>query len=630
MKVARRRAALLLALCTYCIVPVMAQSQSSPEAGNKAAPPGRGWLAQFLNQYQERVLPKLVLENSPRLEGLIHEGKLELTLADSIALALENSLDIAIQRFVPGFAENDVLRTLSGQAARGFTGATIPGGLSAGALGAGVSASGAGGGVGSAGGITGGGGAVQVGPSGNFDPAFSLNLSWDRATSPLNTVQVSGVPNVTGQTTAFSGTYAQLLHQGASYSLTISSQRQSSTQDFLRFNPAAVSRFSLGFNQPLLNGFGRLPNERFIRVARNNMKVADEVFRQQVITTVVSVLNAYWDLAALQENVRVAEQSLSVAQQLYKDNQIRLEVGTMSPLDVTSAESEVAARTRDLTLASTNLQLQETALKNLLTKKFTPNLDAAHIVLKDKMPEPRDSDIPDLQTALAYAFKSRPDLRQIEPGLLNQDLTVRYTANTLLPSASVFGFYAGAGLQGDTKASESGLWDTLGQAFKGDYPEYAGGLTVSFPLRNRVAQADNLRSQLEGKQMKVGYQKSRNQVDLEVRKAIIGLIQGKAQVSAAHEAVRLAQEIYDGEKNRLDAGVSTSYQVILRERDLIAARQADVVAVVGYSKAMVEMERATGATLERNGIEYSDALSGTITKMPVTPFTLRGPKPEEK
>ena len=589
-----------------------------------------GPFSAILSPFREKMIPQLRLSNSPRLENLLQNGKIELTLADALALALENNLDIAVQRYIPQFAQVDVLRTQSGQAARGFTGALIPGGLNAGALGAGVSGSGAGAGVGSAGGITGGGGAVQVGPAGTFDPALSMNFSWDRVSSPLNTIQVSGVPTVTGQTTAFSSNYAQMLPQGTSYTLTLTAQRQSSTQQYLRFNPAAVTRFAFGFNQPLLSGFGRAPNERFIRVARNNTKVSEEVFQQQVITTVVTVANAYWDLSAARENVRVAEQSLSVSNRLYKDNQFRVEVGTMSPLEVVSAEAEVAARTRDLTVARTNLQLQEAALKDMLSKQVSPELDAAGVVIKDPMPEPKDSDLPDLRIALGHALENRPDLRQAERNLLNQGASNEFTRNNLLPSVSVFGFFAGAGLDGKGSAAQGGVWDALGQSFKGEYPEYAGGTTLSIPLRNRVAQADNLRSQLEAQQLKVGLQRSRNQVSLEVRKAVIGLIQGRAQVQAAHEATRLAREIWQGEQGKLDAGASTSYQVILRERDFIAAQQAELIAVAGYAKALVEMDRATGSTLRRNGIEFGDALSGTVTKMPIPPSSNAGTGREVK
>jgi outer membrane protein TolC len=457
-----------------------------------------------------------------------------------------------------------------------------------------------------------------------------MNFSWDRATTPLNTIQVSGVPVVTGVTTAFSSTYSQLFQQGASFSVSLSGQRQSSTQKNLLYNPAAVSRFSLSFNQPLLNGAGFLSNQRFIRIARNNIKVSEEVFRLQIVNTIVQVENAYWDLAAQQENVRVAEQALSVSQRLLQDNQIRLDVGTMSPLDVTSAEAEVAARTRDLTIARTNLQLQEANLKNILSKDVSSELDKASIVLTDPMPEPKDSDLPTLETALESAFEKRPDFRQAQINLENQDIALKFTQKSLLPNAAIFGFYAGAGLQGDTATSQSGIWDSFSQAFQGTYPEYAGGMSMTIPFRNRVAQADNLRTQLETNQIKIGLQRSRSQIELEVRKGIIGLIQGKAQVEAAHQAVRLARAIWEGEQNKLDAGSSTSYQVILRERDLIAARQAEVSAVAGYSKAKVEMDRSTGRVFESNGIEYSDALSGTISKMPVSPFTSGGSDKERK
>jgi outer membrane protein len=572
----------------------------------------------------------VVLENSPRLEDLIRGGKMELTLADALALVLENNLDIAVQRYVPEFARIDVMRTLSGQAARGFTGASIPGGLTAGALGAGVSGAGTGTGVGSAGGITGGGGAVSVGQSGAFDPSFSLNASYDKVTSPLNTIQVSGIPVVTGTTYAFSSNYAQQFHLGTSYFLALSGQRQQSDQQNLRFNPAVVTRFSLGMNQPLLNGFGLLPNERFIRVARSNTSVSEEVFRQQVINTVVLVENTYWDLAAFQENVRVAEQSLAVAERLYKDNQIRVDVGTMSPLDLVSAEAEVAARRRDLTVARTNLQLQEAALKNVLSKRVSPALDAAQIVLRDSLPEPRDADIPDLNAALAEALAKRPDLRTAVTNIQNQDIAVSFTKNSLKPDLAAFGFYAGSGLDGNNPSLPELFGEALSQSFGGDYPEYAGGFSFSLPIRNRQAQADNLRSRLEQNQLQVGLQRSRNQVALEVRKAIIGIIQGKAQVQAAHEAVRLAREILEGERNKLDAGASTSYQVILRERDLNSARLAEVSAMVSYVKALVELDRSRGTSLDRNTIELGDALSGLVSKMPIPPFAPGIPDKEVK
>ncbi|MBI4464658.1 MAG: TolC family protein [Acidobacteria bacterium] len=605
-----------------------AQDAADPQGFLRDYTQGPNWFPAFFQPYQQQPIAPFVLENSRRLPALIRDGQLELSVADVLALALENNLDIAVQRYVLPMAQSDVLRAKSGQAARGVGGALVPGGLSAGAIGAGVTEAAGGGGFGSAGGISGGGGAVQIGRVGAFDPAVSFNFSWDRATSPLNTVQVAGIPNVTTYATAFSGSYAQLFPTGTSYFVAMSGLRQSSTQQFLLFNPAVVTRFAVGFNQPLLSGFGRLPNERFLLVARNNLRISEEIFRQQVVTTIVQVENTYWDLAAFQENVRVAEQSLTVAKKLHEDNQKQAEIGTLAPLDVVAAQAEVAARERDWVMAQTNLQLQATRLKNILSKRADPELDAAQIVLTDRMPEPRDADILDLQAALANALNNRPDLRQAEGNLQNQEISVRFTDNSLLPSGSVFGFYAGSGLQGNSAQLAAGASESLQQALGGDFPEYAGGFSLSLPIRNRASQADNLRAQLEGHQLEVSLQRLRNQIALEVRQAITGLIQGKAQAEAAHEAVRLARETWEAEQKRLQAGVSTPYQVILRERDYIAAQQAEVQVVVNYAKALVEMDRAMGTTLDRNGIQFQDALSGTVSRMPTPPFSVRGFTPE--
>ena len=612
--------AIVVALLPVLISPSSVFAQST----SKGFSPGS-----FAGRWQQQAVAQPKLENSPRIESLIRNGTLELSLSDALALALENNLDIAVQRYIPEFSKTDLLRTKAGQSPRGFTGGSTPGGLTAGALGAGLSGSGAGSGVGSAGGITGGGGAVQVGASGNFDPTLSVGFSYDRVTSPLNSSVVSGTYNVTSDVTAFSASYAQLFPTGTSYSLSLSGQRQSSSQRNQLYNPAAISRFALGVNQPLLSGFGRLPNERYIMVALNNTSAAENVFRMQLITTIVAVGNAYWDLAALQENVRVAEQSLAVARQLLEDNRIRLDVGTMSPLDVTSAESEVAARVRDLTLAETNLKMQEATLKNMLVRKIVPELDPVRIIPRDAMPGPRDSDIPDEKTALSDAMENRPELQQAEINLKNQDISVNFTKNALLPAFAVFGLYAGSGLQGGIVDKNTGLDDTnllnsFGQTFSGEYPEYAGGFSFNVSLRNRTAQADSLRSQLEQSQQMISLQRSRNSIAVEVQKAIIGLIQGKAQVEAARKAATLAMEIWEGEKIKLEAGASTSYQVILRERDYVAARQAEVAATAAYAKAIIEIDRARGITLERNSIKYSEALDGNISAAPVTPFSSNG------
>jgi outer membrane protein len=579
-----------------------------------------GIFTSFWRPYLPKTVSLPVLENSPRLLSLIRDGKLNLSLADALALTLENNLDIAVQRYVVPISQTDILRTRSGQAARSFAGALYPSELNAGAIGAGVTNAGGAGGTGNAGGITGGGGAVFIGPAGAFDPAVTFGSSWDRVTSPLNSVVVSGIPTTTSYATAFSSSYSQMFTDGTSYSVSLSALRQSTTQKNTLFNPDVTSRLSIGMNQPLLAGRGKLYNERFMGVAQTNQKTADEVFRLQVITSVAQLENAYWDFAGFQLNVRVAQESLDASEELLEETRKQEQIGTMSRLDVVTAESQAAASRRDLIVAQTNLEQQQTNLKQLLSKRDDPALEAATIVLTDSLPEPQASDLPSLADALATAVSNRPELRQAQNNLQNQEIAIRFTENNMLPTTSVFGLYASSGLQGNNLLVTGGAAGSLSQSLGASYPETAYGVTVTAPLRNRSAQADAVRAQLERNQLEIGLQNSRNQIDLQVRQARINLIQGQSRVQAAHEAVRLAQLSLDAEREKLTVGLSTSYNVVLRERDLATAQYAEVQATSAYAKARVAMNQATGTILDRNGIRLDDALSGTVSSMPTPPI----------
>ncbi len=600
-----------------------AQAQQAIASNPPALPTyimGPSWFPSVFKPYQEGLIRPLVMENSPRLHELIRNGKLRLSMADTLALAIENNLDIAVQRFLHPIAEADILRASSGQAARGIAGALVPSGLQQGALGVGVNQFQGAGGVGSAGGISGGGGAVQIPQVGTFDPSVSMNFSLDHTTSPLNTLQVAGVPRVNTSSTAFSTSYTQLFPTGTSFTYNLNGIRQNSTQQYLLYNPAVISRFTVGINQPLLSGRGALPNKRFIMVAGNNMRTSDELLRQQVTATVVQVENSYWNLAAASEAILAAERTLEVAQRLDNDTKARLQIGTVAPIELASTGSAVAAAQRDLIIAKTDFQLQEAQLKKILSKRIDAELDAAGIETTDELPEPNPRDVPELNTALAAALEERPDLRIAKQDLANQDISARFTGDALTPSLHVFSLYAGAGLAGDNSNATTGAGQSLFQGFSAQYPEYASGLSLVLPLRNRAAQADNLRARLEQQQLEVSEQRLKQQVELEVRQAMVSLTQGKAQIEAANEAVKLASQVLDGERSKLESGVSTTYNVILRQRDLAAARQAQISASVAYAKALVDIHRSTGSTLKENGIELRDALTGEITKLPSPPF----------
>jgi outer membrane protein len=289
-------------------------------------------------------------------------------------------------------------------------------------------------------------------------------------------------------------------------------------------------------------------------------------------------------------------------------------------IELATTGSAVAAARRDLILAQTDFQLQETQFKKLLSKRADPELDAAGIDTLDELPVPSERDLPELNTALAAAAEERPELHIAQQDLANQDISSRFTRNGLLPNVSVFSLFAGAGLAGDNLKAASGAGKSLFQDFAAEYPEYASGISMVIPLRNRAAQADNLRARFEQQQLETRMEQLKQQVDLEVRQAMVNLTQGKAQVEAANEALNLAGQVLDAEQARLESGVSTPYNVVLRQRDLDTARQAQIAASVTYAKALVDIHRASGATLKENGIELSEALTGEVTKRPTPPF----------
>ena len=572
------------------------------------------------NPYHMRKIPQPEFNNSAAVPQMIHDGKLSLSVSQLLTAVMENNLDIATARFDRSFSQTDVLRAKAGGAPRGSTGVTFPAGLFAGALGAGLgnTVAGVGGAQGPA--ISSTARLVNLNPRGGFDPAISMNFSVDRSDSPLNTIRVSGVSNVINSTATLQTRYAQAFTSGTSFSVGFNTLRQSSNQKNLRFSPAYTPNLSVVVTQQLLNGFGFTSNRRFLEVANNGRQIAREVFRQQVVTTLAQAQNSYWNLVAFQETVRAAEQALNVAKQLREDNQKQAEIGTLAPLDVTSAESEVAARQRDLIVAQTNLQQAEIQLKTLFSKSMDPALAAAQIETTDHLPDPGDADIPKLDEAFTTALRNRPELRQQEGTVLNEEVAVRFSKEALKPTLEIFGQLASASLSGTQiipgvggappTIIHGGWTDALGQVAGYNFPDYAIGFSLSIPIKNRSAQADNARANLEERQSEIDLQRTRNTIALEVRNAVIGLMQAKSQVEAAAKAVQFERQTLDAEQKKLSAGTSTPYNVILVQRDLLAAELSEVQARATYAKARVEMDRATGVMLEKNHIDPAEVPRG--------------------
>ena len=596
------------------------------------------WFPNLLEPYFSPSVPEARLSNSERIHGLIREGKLRLSVEDGIALALENNLDIAVARFGPAYAQTDILRTRSGAAGRGVTGAFQSSALFAGALGGGVSAGGAAAG-GGAGGAFGGGGATNLGNAGSFDPVSGFSFGWDRRTTPLGTKAVTGVPFLTSQNSSYQGYITQSFQTGTSYTLFLSGARSSTTSLTALFNPQVTSSFGVGINQPLLNGFGYRANARFIRLARNSANIADSVFRQQVITTISQILNLYYDLVYYRENVRVAERSLALAQKTLSDNKRQVEIGTLAPIEVVRAESEVAARQQDLIVAQTGFQQQQEVIKTALSKQVDKELAAAEIDPTDQLPEPKPEDVPPLDEALSLAARNRPEIEQADLNVRGQEITVKANRNGLLPSLDFFATFIGQGLSGNRcgqgvpvtlcvqdpatygQIMPGGSFQALSQTLHGRFPDYSFGISLSIPIRNRSAQADAARALLEERQLRTQLQKTKNQVAQEVRNAEIALIQARAQIEAARKAVTLAEQTLDAEQKKFQLGESTVFLVIQAQRDLVVAEVRQVLARSIYAKALTQLAQATGTTLEKHNVQIGEAREGRVTRMPNIPGT---------
>jgi len=594
------RSLLLGVLCGACALQAQLPAPPPPDF-SRAAP-----LASIFKPYLWRPIEGANLTNS--LSLAVEDGKLRLSMAQLVQAVVENNLTIATARYYPWIGQTDLLRARSGSSPRGVDATTIPSGVFAGAVGGSILASAGGGGGGSSnpGGITGSAGKVSISPSGVFDPSFRMSYSYDHTSSPLNTLVVAGIPTVTNATGAFSWNYVQAFSSGTSFTVSYAMQRQQSTQKHLLYDPDFTPGFTATVSQQMLNGFGFAVNRALIRVAENEQKIERESFHQQVNTALAAAKNAYWDLVAAREAVTAAESALQAARHLAADNQRQLDAGTMAPLDVATAQSQAAASQRDLIIAQTNLQNAELQVKTMISKNLDETLASAAIEPTDSFPDPSTVILPSLQEATAIAQANRPEIPVAEGNIKSQNDAMPFIRNALTPNVNVFGLVTTVGLYNVFGTS---LWESI--RFK--YPEVAFGVTVSFPLRNRQAQADEVRSRLEMNQAKDTLVRTKSQIEVDVQNAMIGLTNSNAQVKAAVEAVRLARENLDGMEKKLAAGLATPYDVVLAQRDQLTAQLAEVQARDSYAKAKVTWDQALGLTLEASHVSLDDALRGYVS-----------------
>ena len=583
--------------------------------------------------YAPSEAPEPSLVNSPTLSQLIRDGKLYLSLKDAIRLALENNLDIAIARYNLPIADTDILRTKAGGVFRGVNAGIVQGTPGGGVGGFGTGAPGAG-----AGGTTAGAGGAGAGASGlvqstlgvgtqvqSYDPTVFATVGAEHQTTPLANLQIYGVPLLQTNTGQANFGFAQAFATGTTLSFEFNNNRQTTNSIFSNLSPALGSMYRLTFTQQLLSGCGLGPNLRYLRIAKNDKKISDIAFKDQVIATVTQVENIYWDLVDAYEQAQVNEQSVAFAQQSLDNAKKQLQLESIPAMDVTRAEAEVSKRDQDLTVARTSLQLQELLMKNALTKSLDdPVLEAVNVVPTDRAQTVVPPASQSVQDLITQALRERPELQESDIDLVNRQISRKAARNALLPSLSLVGFYGGSGLAGPLNPAYNipgvpnvsnvplDFSGALQNAFNNTAPDYYVGFNLNIPIRNRVAKADQYRSELEYRQAELRREELRKQIRIEVRNAEYALEQTAARVDAAKKARDLSQRTLEITQKEQTLGAGSIFQTMTAQRDLALAELDLVSAMTVYEKAKVELDRATAATLEHNGIQIQDALKGTI------------------
>jgi|HubBroStandDraft_6_1064221.scaffolds.fasta_scaffold00045_55 outer membrane protein len=611
-----------------------------------------------IGPYTARHLAAPNLANTARIDGLMRDGKLYLSLDDAIALALENNLDIAIARYNLNIADTDILRAKAGATTLGVNNGVVqntPGG----------GVGGLGGQVGSGtGGTTLGAGGAGVGAGGlngstfglgplitSFDPVVTGTLQEDHA----NFIPTSPFSGTLQRTTTGNFNYTQGFEWGTNLSVGFNNTRTTTNNAFTTVSPALNSGFQMKLTQHLLQGFGFAANNRFIRIAKNTREQTDVSFRLQVITTVNQIQSMYWDLVYAYENARVQKESLAFAEKTLSDTKKQVEIGSLAPIEVVRAQSTVAQDQQAVTIALTNLQLEQLLMKNALSRTLRDQtLAGADVIPTSTMELPASEPIQPTQDLIADALRHRADVVVQRIQLNSTQISNQAVRSALLPTLDLFAYYGGSGLGGAQSpanlcANESleaqqeafcsgpdpaypgsptinpvftgaNYGSTLNQLINSTAPDKGVGLQLNIPLRNRAAQAVQIRSELEYQQAQMRLQQIENQISIEVRNAQFGVEQNRASVASAQAAVDYARQSLDAEQKKYQFGTSTTTLVLQTQSALATAESTLMSAMAAYEKSRIELDRATGVTLDHAGVSIDDAARGQVTRTPSVPY----------
>ncbi|MCC6539383.1 MAG: TolC family protein [Bryobacterales bacterium] len=600
-----------------------------------------GFFGRFKAHYEPRDIAPIRLNNSSRLESLLRAGKLYLSLRDTVALALENNLDIELQRYGPEISKASLMRAEAGGLLRGVPPTVQAGPASAAAQATGSQTGGFGGGgaaqrtgAGSAGGDTGGTVITATGTAlQNLDPVFVTSVNLGHQTRPQANTVTTGLTSTVFDFTQHSYALQKSWLAGTTTSFAWNNTNLTGNNPLSDINPSKTSNFQLQVSQRLLQGFGRAVNNRNIRIQKNNMKVTDLQFRLQVITTIAAVTNLYWDLVSFNEDVKVKQRALALAQKLFEDNKKQVEIGTLAPIEIVSAEAQVARRQQELLTSETGLLQQETIIKNALSRTgvSSPSVADARIVPTDKIQVPDVEPVQPISDIYEQAVQERPDIQQTRINIENAKIGLLGSRSQMLPSLDLQGNLQNNALAGSVNALllrgvpiprnvdpyfVGGFGTALGQLFRRNFPDYSIGFQLNVPLRNRSAQADMIIDSLDLRQRELNQQRSLNQLRVDIQNALIAVRQARARYETALKEQTLQEQTLDAEQKKYALGASTVYFVIQYQRDLAQAQSNVVAALASYAKSRVDLERITGQTIKVNDINITEAMAGQVSRPP--------------
>ena len=604
-----------------------------------------------LRWYTATNYPAPRLSNTPRLDDLLRDGKIYLSLSDAVTLALENNYDIAIARINLDIADTDLLRAKAGASLRGvstgivantlggtsstITGGGGPGGTSSGTGGTGTGASGL---VLS----TNGSGPVPYA----MDPVLTGALEYQSQQQQQSNLLFSGgLSSLYTDTSTYNFTYQQGFGTGTLFNMGFNNTRVTTNNPFVDYSPALTTGFTATVTQHLLQGFGPGIQDRFVLQAKNDRRITDSAFRQQLLYTVNQVENIYWGLVSAYEDEQAKERALAQSTQLTEDNRKQLQIGTLAPLDVVNSDASVAADKQALIASQTNLEYQQLIMKQAIARNLNdPELSAAPVIPTDRVALDRlpEEDMP-IEQLVAEAYANNPQIEQAVLNMKNNQITIKAEKNGLLPVLDAYAFYGATGLGGAQSPGAAdfetggtyppgtfppiGYGTAFGNLFNSSSPNKGIGLNLSIPLRNRTAQADQERSQMELRQSQMRLQQLYTQVRIQIINGRYALTNDRAQVAAAQAQHDYAEQSFIAEQKKYRLGASTSANVLQQGRNLAIAENSLISATAAYAKDRAALLQLLSTTLDRYHISITDAASGNISQAPLIPG-LTAPKPE--